>query len=232
MSRAEPAKLTPGRRDTLLLGLELVVLIAGPVLLMGLPVQILRFATIFLVAGYAFWRLWANGVAGTYLRFDWQGCRAALPGILMRWLIGTAVILAVVLVISPGRLFCIPRADPMLMAVIVSFYGLASVLPQEIAFRGYAAWRLDGTRLPFWAGCLISAAIFGWVHILFGSMLSVVLSGIAGLSFYRTYRKYRSLAAVWLEHSLLGISIFALGLDYLFYVGPTTPAIAAVCGEP
>lgn|GEM_PF-2020856 len=232
MRRGDTAKVAAGRRNTLLVGLELVVLIAGPVLLMGLPVQLLRFATIFLVAGYAFWRLWANGVAGTYLRFNWQGCRAALPGILLRWLIGSAAILAVVLAISPERAFCIPRAEPMLMAVIVSFYGLVSVLPQEIAFRGYAAWRLDGTRLPFWAGCLISAALFGWVHILFGSMLSVVLSGIAGLSFYRTYRKYRSLAAVWLEHSLLGISVFALGLDYLFYVGPTSPAIAAVCGAP
>ncbi|MHA7773149.1 CPBP family intramembrane glutamic endopeptidase [Roseibium sp. M-1] len=232
MRRADPAAASPVIRSKLLLAAELAVLIAGPVLLMGLSVQLLRFATIFLVALYAVWRLWANGVAGTYLSFNWTGCRAALPGIMLRWLLGSMVILAVVLTLSPERLFCIPRANPALMAVIVTFYGLVSVLPQEIAFRGYAAWRLDSLHLPFWAACLISAVLFGWVHILFGSMLSVALSGAAGLSFYRTYRKYRSLAAVWLEHSLLGISVFALGLDNLFYLGPASPAIIAVCGTP
>lgn len=108
----------------------------------------------------------------------------------------------------------------MLMAVIVAGYGLISVLPQEIAFRGYAAWRLDRGGLAFGPQLLISALLFGWVHILFGSWLSVGLSFLAGLTFYRTYRKYQSLAAVWLEHSLFGIAIFAIGLDHLFYVGP------------
>jgi len=213
----------------LLLIAELAVILAGPILLMGLPVQLLRFSTVFLLAGYCFWRLRSNGAAGEYLRFNWAGCRAALPGILVRWVIGSAAIIAVVLLISPERLFCIPRANPLLMVAIVCFYGLVSVLPQEVAFRGYAAWRLDGYRVAYWPAMAISAALFGWVHILFGSWLSVALAFAAGLSFYRTYRKYRSLAAVWLEHSLIGIAVFAFGLDNLFYIGPTTASLAQVC---
>lgn len=220
------------RRSHLLVTAELAVLTAGPVLLMGLSVQLLRFSTIFLLAGYCVWRLSANGVRGRYLRFNWAGCRAALPGILLRWIAGSAAIAAVVLMLYPDRLFCIPRADPLLMATIVTFYGFVSVLPQEVAFRGYAAWRLDSYRVPYPAAVLISAILFGWVHILFGAWLSVGLTALAGLSFYRTYRKYDSLAAVWLEHSLLGISVFAIGLDQLFYLGPTTPAIASACGAP
>ncbi|WP_422375996.1 CPBP family intramembrane glutamic endopeptidase [Roseibium sp.] len=218
--------------DRWLLAAELAVLIVGPVLLMGLSIQLLRFSTVFLVAGYCFWRLSTNGVRAQYLRFNWPGCRAALPGIMLRWLVGSAVIAAIVLVLNPERLFCIPRADPLLMATIVAFYGLVSVLPQEVAFRGYAAWRFDTYGAGFMPALLVSSLVFGWVHILFGAWLSVVLTAVAGLSFYRTYRKYDSLAAVWLEHSLLGISIFALGLDQLFYLGPTTPAIAAICGAP
>jgi membrane protease YdiL (CAAX protease family) len=214
----------------LLVAAELAVLIAGPVLLMGLPVQLLRFAALFLVAGYCYWRLSANGVRSRYLRFNWAGCRTALPGIFFRWCFGSAAIAAIVLALDPERLFCIPRADPLLMATIVTFYGVVSVLPQEIAFRGYAAWRLDGLQVPFLPALLLSSALFGWVHILFGAWLSVLLAALAGLSFYRTYKKHTSLAAVWLEHSLLGISVFALGLDQLFYLGPTSPAIAAVCG--
>jgi len=226
-----PLRFPPNsKQDRLLLTAELGVLIVGPVLLMGLSVQLLRFSTVFLVAGYCFWRLNSGGVRGKYLQFNWRGCRAALPGILLRWLVGSLVIAAIVLVLDPDRLFCIPRADPLLMATIVMFYGLVSVLPQEIAFRGYAAWRLDSYGVGFVPALLISSALFGWVHILFGAWLSVVLTALAGLSFYRTYRKHESLAAVWLEHSLLGISIFALGLDQLFYLGPTSPAIASVCG--
>ncbi|MCV0425145.1 MAG: CPBP family intramembrane metalloprotease [Roseibium sp.] len=213
----------------LLLKAELAVIVAGPVLLMSLPFQLLRFSTVFLLAGYCLWRLKHNGVIGAYLQFNWTGCRKALPGVVLRCFLGAIAIIAIVLVVSPERLFCIPRADPMLMVLIVAFYGLVSVLPQEIVFRGYAAWRLDSFNVPFLPALFISALLFGWVHILFGSLLSVVLSMAAGLSFFRTYRKYRSLAAVWLEHSLIGIAIFAFGLDNLFYLGPTPEAFASVC---
>jgi membrane protease YdiL (CAAX protease family) len=70
------------------------------------------------------------------------------------------------------------------------------------------------------SAALVSAALFGWVHILFGSWLSVGLGFATGLVFYRTYRASRSLAAVWLEHSLFGIGVFAIGLGPLFYRGP------------
>ncbi|MEM9630063.1 MAG: CPBP family intramembrane glutamic endopeptidase [Pseudomonadota bacterium] len=226
----QPQKQTGlSQKRHLLLVTELAVIVAGPVLLMGLPVQFLRFSVVFLLAGYCFWRLKSNNAAQTYLRFNWSGCRAAVPGILLRCLVGSIAIAAIVLAISPERLFCIPRANPMLMVVIVAFYGLVSVLPQEIAFRGYAAWRLDAHKIPFPVGVILSSALFGWVHIIFGSWLSVGLSSIAGISFYRTYRKYDSLSAVWLEHSLIGIAIFAIGLDNLFYLGPTPEAFASVC---
>ena len=172
----------------LLLKAELVVVVAGPLLLMGLPIQFLRFSTVFLLAGYCLWRLKRNHVVGVYLRFNWAGCRKALPGILLRCLIGSVAIICIVLLVSPERLFCIPRADPMLMVVIALFYGLVSVLPQEVVFRGYAAWRLDSLNVPFLPALVISSILFGWVHILFGSYLSVTLSMAAGLSFYRTYR--------------------------------------------
>lgn len=208
------------KKDRWILATELTVLIGGPVLLMGLPVQILRFSTIFLVAAYCLWRLHAAGALGSYLDLNWGGCRRAMPGILLRAALASIAIATIVLALFPDRLFFIPRVNPGLMAVIVAGYGLVSVLPQEVAFRGYAAWRLDRSGLSFLPQLLISALLFGWVHILFGSWLSVGLSFLAGLSFYRTYRKHQSLAAVWLEHSLFGIAIFAIGLDHLFYVGP------------
>ncbi|WP_298814261.1 CPBP family intramembrane glutamic endopeptidase [uncultured Roseibium sp.] len=224
MSRTKPGT------GKVLLVLELLAIVVGPIVLTGLSVQFLRFSTIFLVAGYCFWRLKANGVETSYLAVNWAGCVKALPGIFARWLLGTGAIALVVLVLNPDRLFCIPRAAPLMMASIVVFYGFVSVLPQEIAFRAYVSWRMDAFNLPYLPALLISAALFGWVHIIFGTWVSVVLAAVAGLSFYRTYRKYNSLAAVWLEHSLIGVSVFALGLDNYFYLGPTLPAIAATCG--
>ncbi|QFT32627.1 CAAX amino terminal protease self- immunity [Labrenzia sp. THAF82] len=221
------AKPGPGKA---LLVLELLVIVAGPIALAGLSAQLLRLSTIFLVAGYCFWRLKANGVEMIYLAINWEGCTRALPGLLARWLLGTGAIALIVLLVSPDRLFCIPRADPLAMAAIVVFYGLVSVLPQEIAFRAYVSWRMDTFNVPYVSALLVSATLFGWVHIIFGTWLSVFLAAVAGLSFYRTYRKYRSLAAVWLEHTLIGVSVFAIGLDNYFYLGPTSPALAITCG--
>lgn len=89
---------------------------------------------------------------------------------------------------------------------------------------------MDTFNVPYVSALLISATLFGWVHIIFGTWLSVFLAAVAGLSFYRTYRKCRSLAAVWLEHTLIGVSVFTIGLDNYFYLGPTSPALAITCG--
>lgn len=223
----------PSARAEWLLWAELATIALAPLLLLSLPVQQVRFLALFLLAGYCLVRMIKSGTAGTYLRFDWMACRAALPGILLRSAIAWLAVAALVLWLYPDQLLCLPQSSLAFTLLIVVGYGLISVLPQEVAFRGYAGWRLDGLNMSFIPAALISAAIFGWVHIIFGSWLSAVLAFFAGIVFYRTYHASRSLAAVWVEHTLFGAAVFVLGLHHLFYRGPSLDQFASLCmGNP
>jgi uncharacterized protein len=64
-----------------------------------------------------------------------------------------------------------------------------------------------------------SALAFGFVHIIFGSWISVVLSTIGGLLFALTYMKSGSLLLTCIEHALFGDFIFTIGLGQFFYHG-------------
>ncbi|MCW2309638.1 CPBP family intramembrane glutamic endopeptidase [Rhodobium gokarnense] len=209
--------------------LELVVVVAAPLLMAGTASQAVRFSAIFLVAAYCLIGLWRAGAVKAYLRPNFRGFFAALPGVLLRSGIAAVAIAGLVYALHPNRLFCIPRANPDLMLIIACFYAFVSVLPQEIAFRAYAAFRLDGLKVAPVPATLLSAAVFGWVHILYGSWISVLLAFIAGIAFYRTYRNSGSILAAWLEHSLYGLAVFAIGLDHLFYSGPGTARLESVC---
>ena len=148
---------------------------------------------------------------------------------MLRAVIAWIVVLSLVQWFYPTRLVCIPTHAPALIVGIAVGYAILSVLPQEVVFRAYAAWRLDQRGLSYLPSALISAAIFGWVHILYGSWLSVLLCFIAGVVLYRTYHGTRSLAAVWLEHSLFGAAVFALGLDTMFYRGTFIDQAVPAC---
>ncbi|WP_299617878.1 CPBP family intramembrane glutamic endopeptidase [Pelagibius sp.] len=200
--------------------MELGIVVAAPLFLIDTSSQFLRFAALLLLAAYCFWRLSTAGARDGYLRLNWRGCRSALPGILLRSALAWLAVFAAVALLYPSQLLYLPQHAPGLTVAIVCGYALVSVLPQEVAFRGYASWRLESLNVPFVPAAVVSGAVFGWVHILYGSWLSVLLSFLAGTVFYRTYRNSRSLAAVWLEHSLFGSAVFVLGLGHLFYRGP------------
>jgi hypothetical protein len=220
-----PGSIGSGR----LLMPELAAIVAAPPLLAYGASRQLHFPVLFMLAGYCYWRLSRAGVRSTWLRLDWPACRSALPGILTRSGLAWLIVLAMVLWLYPGRPFCLASDAPLVMALISLGYALVSVLPQELVFRSYAGWRLDSLGFGLFPAMLISAALFGWVHILFGSWLAVGLSFAAGLVFFHTFRKTDSLAAVWVEHSLFGIGVFVLGLDPLFYQGGFIDRMAPAC---
>jgi membrane protease YdiL (CAAX protease family) len=64
---------------------------------------------------------------------------------------------------------------------------------------------------------LASAMLFGFVHIIFGSWISIALTAAGGVLFGMTYRKSGSLLLACLEHALFGDFIFTIGIGRYFY---------------
>ena len=128
-------------------------------------------------------------------------------------LLGLAVCLG-----QPGMLFSLVKTSPKLWLVVIIFYPLLSVYPQELLYRTYFFHRF---KLLFGDGAGViaaSAALFGFVHIVFGNWISIALTVIGGVLFGVTYRKTRSLLVTCLEHALFGGFIFTIGIGRFFYL--------------
>ena len=151
---------------------------------------------------------------------------AALPGqlrsILLLWTITAVVATAAVAILLPELLLVFPSQQPWLWAMVMVLYPLASVYPQELIFRAFLFHRyapVFGSGIGVVAA---SATAFGFVHIIFGNWLSVVLSFAGGWIFAMRYLRTRSLLAVSVEHALYGMLVFTVGLGQFFFHGAVT----------
>ncbi|MFJ4652409.1 CPBP family intramembrane glutamic endopeptidase [Nocardia sp. NPDC088792] len=124
-------------------------------------------------------------------------------------------------------LFDLPRRNPWLWLAVMVLYPMLSVYPQELVFRSFLFHRYapvfgDGAGLV-----AASAAAFGYVHIIFGSWVSVAASGVGGWIFAARYLTSQSLFTASVEHSVYGMLIFSIGLGRYFYHG-AVPARGAI----
>ena len=131
---------------------------------------------------------------------------------------------------APGILLYLPREQTLLWALIMFVYPALSVYPQELIYRAFLFHRYDPIFPSASAKILASALAFGFVHIVFRNNIALVMTMVGGLFFAVTYRKSRSLAAVWLEHALYGWFIFTVGLGKFFFLG-TAALVARMMGH-
>lgn len=123
--------------------------------------------------------------------------------------------------IGPGRdlLFGFPSRAPQTWLIVMLFYPLLSVYPQEILFRTFLFHRYErafGSPLPI---IIFSALAFGWMHIFFGNPIAVPLTIASGALHAWTYARTRSTAAAVFEHALYGNAAFTIGLGWFFFTG-------------
>ncbi|WP_024799326.1 CPBP family intramembrane glutamic endopeptidase [Nocardia sp. BMG51109] len=134
---------------------------------------------------------------------------------------------AAVAAVRREHLFELPRRNPWLWLAVMVLYPVLSVYPQELIFRSFLFHRYapvfgEGAGLV-----LASAAAFGYVHIAFGSWISVALSGIGGWIFATRYLRTRSLFTASVEHSIYGMLLFTVGLGEYFYHGADRVRLSA-----
>lgn len=137
--------------------------------------------------------------------------------IALRFLAGGVALTALVAATLPERFLDLPRERPELWLVVMIAYPIFSVVPQELLYRTFFFHRYK--RLLGASTWLVSAAVFGWAHLIFGNWIAVVLTIIGGGLFADTFRRTRSLGLASLEHALYGQLIFTIGLGRYFYGG-------------
>ena len=197
----------------------LLLFVALPLGYRYAPVRIPALPLLWVVAGYAGWRLLADP------RFDrarlWNFTQ--LPGRLGAILtIFALVALALWLGVrrfAPHLEWSFVRQHPAFWAVVMVAYPVVSVYPQGLLYRAFFFERYAALFPREWAMIVASAAAFAFLHIIFRNWLAVALTFAGGLLFAARYAETGSLAASCFEHALYGCWLFTVGLGQYFYHG-------------
>jgi hypothetical protein len=115
------------------------------------------------------------------------------------------------------RQFPFVFSQPRLFCMIAVAYAV-SVAAQEFLYRSYFFWRYDGF-LPLIPLFILNVIAFGWVHIVFRSWVSVLVTAVGGVLFTGLYVQFHSSIGVCIVHMAFGLSIFAMGWGRYFYFG-------------
>jgi membrane protease YdiL (CAAX protease family) len=113
-----------------------------------------------------------------------------------------------------------PQNRPETYRRIMVLYPLFSVAAQELVYRTFYFHRygaLFGSQ--HWLGVVLNAVLFGFAHVVIGSMFAVLTTTAGGLVLAARYAATRSFWAVFVEHTLWGWLIFTIGLGRFFFTG-------------
>ena len=192
----------------------LVIYVAVPLLFYLKYIPLHRLLTLFLVFGYCLTVLLINR------NFKWSsfslvGFRGWIS-LLLRVSIATLIILALTYFIIPNYLFVLPYNKPMYWLAIFLLYPLWSVVPQELIYRSFFFNRYKVLFRNEKVMAVASAAFFAFLHIVFNNWIAVLCSFTIGSLWSFAYLRHRSLLAISVEHSIVGIILFVVGLGIFF----------------
>ena len=128
------------------------------------------------------------------------------------------LLLAYVLVFEPENVFNLPKRNPVIWLAMLGFYPVFSAYGQEVVYRKFLFMRYQKLFQKNWILILISGVAFSFVHIVYFSVLSLVLTFFAGIYLAWIYDKTKSVLFVSILHGILGFIIFTIGLGQHFWL--------------
>lgn len=126
----------------------------------------------------------------------------------------TVLPITIALIIAAGLFLLLkkPRFSPTEGIGFYVFYVLISCPAQELLFRGILGRMLQELRLHRVLELGVAATLFGYAHIIYGDMLTVVIMSIVGLFWYRAYQRSSNIIGVTISHVVFGVMTIALGI--------------------
>ncbi|MDX1285091.1 MAG: CPBP family intramembrane glutamic endopeptidase, partial [Draconibacterium sp.] len=123
-----------------------------------------------------------------------------------------------VLVFEPENLFNLPKGNPVIWIAMLFFYPIFSAYGQEVVYRKFIFMRYRPLFNKKCTMILASGISFSFVHIVFFSVLSLVLTFFAGIYLALVYDKTKSVMFTAILHGIMGFLIFTIGLGQHFWV--------------
>jgi membrane protease YdiL (CAAX protease family) len=145
-----------------------------------------------------------------------------LISIVIRFMIGGVLLTLVVWISDAAMIFNFPRSNFRIWMMVMILYPVFSVYPQELIYRVFFFHRYRDILTSKVSMIVASGLAFGFMHVILGNVIAVLLSTVGGIMFAYTYSKSRSIVLTSIEHGLWGDLIFTIGLGMYFYSGAIT----------
>ncbi|MFO7911638.1 MAG: CPBP family intramembrane glutamic endopeptidase [Desulfotignum sp.] len=135
-------------------------------------------------------------------------------------LMGISLFLGLFTYLLYENLFLVfPINRPNAALIFVLLYPLLGALPQEIIFKSFFFHRY-GDIFPGQVSLVVLNGLsFGLFHLWYANMIAPVFSIFAGMILGYRYLKTQSLLITSIEHSIMGIFLYLIGLGWFFYSG-------------
>jgi membrane protease YdiL (CAAX protease family) len=209
---------------------ELVVLYLGvPLAMFARLVPRVPILVLIVAAGGCTAALLSDPGFDRTLLWNSQGALTHAPRMLETFAALAALVVAVVAWRVPEDLFDLVRRQPRLWLVVMVFYPVLSVYPQEIVYRAFFFHRYAAALPDETTRVVVSAVVFAVGHVFFPRpWIAMSLTFVGGLLFGYHYAESRSLLLASVEHALFGQLMFTVGLGRFFYSGRRRVDAAAV----
>lgn len=196
------------------------------------PVRIPALPLLWIVAGYALWRLLADSAFDRARLWNTPAFPAHAFAIFALFAAAALLLWLAVHFLAPHLEWGFVRRHPAFWVIVMVAYPALSVYPQGLIYRAYFFERFGPIFPAPWMATLASAAAFAFLHIIFRNSLAVWLTFLGGLLFAWRYQLTGSLFASSLEHALYGCWLFTIGLGAYFYHGTIATLQAAAPNLP
>ena len=113
---------------------------------------------------------------------------------------------------SRSSFFSVVINKPKMWILILLFYSIFSVFPQELIYRTFFFKRYQNIIKNEKMFIFMNAILFSLAHLLFKNTLVLVLTFIGGLLFAFSYKKTESTLLVSIEHAIFGCWLFTVGM--------------------
>lgn len=179
------------------------------------PAMLFRALFVFTIAGLLLLAL-TGGYDWRAMLRGWRRLPWAEAGAMGAALI--AVSLLILWLVQPDAILALPRQRPDIMVMIWVFYPFLSALPQELIFRALFFHRYAALMPSVRVAVAVNAGVFAFAHLMYWSVIVLVLTAAGGWLFARAYLT-RGFPSAWFLHALAGNLLFAIGMGVFFYSG-------------
>ena len=131
----------------------------------------------------------------------------------------TGIVLSLsVYVFDRENLFNLFRSNILIWILLCIFYPVFSAYMQEIIFRTFLFLRYKALFQSRRTMILASGIAFSFVHIVYYSALSMIITFFGGIFLAYVYDKTRSVLFTAILHGIFGDLIFTVGLGHYFWL--------------